>query len=1265
MRIFLSLHPPKSVHCVVVQDLNPLSLSYLIDGKNFDYYSNLSFDALVSELKEIDGNPIFEKIKEQIIERSSTLIRLGLSYLSLCRKSSTLSGGESQRLKLASILGNRISGILYIFDEPSIGLHGADNEELIKIFRELVNKGNSVVVVEHDRDTILASDYIIDIGPYAGYRGGEVLFQGDSKDFSLSDNITAKHILEDSTIKRSTLNSDYLSISGVKYNNLKRINPSFIKDGVNVVTGRSGSGKSSLLKVIKHYYETGERRYFQEIDTLGIEKMVEIDGKPVGKNSRSNPSTYTGVFDGIRKLFGKIDPSYTASSFSFNSGNGRCPSCLGSGEHTITMHYLDDIKTICSECEGKRFKPEILEIKYKGRNIYQVLEMEVDQAIELFKDEKKIMNILTTISKLGLGYLKLGQPTSTLSGGECKRLKLSKFLNKKVKNTLFLLDEPTTGLSVYDIKILLDNLHTIAEDGNTIIAVEHDQYFIAAGDHIVDLGPYGGDKGGEIIYQGSLEGLMSSNSITKTIFKSKKYLTEDTPLDYNSINVRGVETNNLQGLDIDIKKGEILLIKGGEGSGKKSLVSSIFSEANNLYLSSLSNYVRQFISNSWKGKYREIVNITPAIMVDEVDSSSNSIVANLSKIFDLYRLLFSRFSQYSVKVETKNRTNSLFSFSHIDGACEKCSGKGRINYIDLLPTADMDLSIEEGALFGSKPGKFFSEKDTQYLATFYTAMDQSKIEKYLPLNNYSKEQLDLIFYGDDKEYDVEWNFNRKGRVGTQKFRSKWVGFNNLANDDYLKNLKNVKLKQFKDIAYSKTCDSCGGKRYNSEVEKYSIGGFSISDLLSKDVESSLKIFNGLKIKHGGKLINRVIERLENLKRYKLSYLTLEREYSTLSTGEQQRLRLSTLSEDGLRDITYILDQPAIGLYHKDNHLVEDLVNNLKKSGNTVLITDATDRFNSVADEILELEKGSINFYDKPSNYKTEKAPEIIFERGDRTFSVKAATLHNLKDIDIDFYYNSLNLLYGPSGSGKSTLMNGVLGDSLLKGEPMGAKKVTGSFSKIIKVGKIKAKSILSYFELDKVIITKLSKSNKIKPSIFTSKSYCKTCKGIGIIKGNLDILCDIETRCYSCNGKGYQEDVLQYKLNDHDISELFSMSLKRLNLIVKDRKLDKLNYYFNLFGSEDIPLNRKIKDLGRWSRKALFIIHELLESEEDNLILIDEPAAGLDNKGVGNLMRIFVELLKNNTILITEHNEDLIRSTEAKLMLGPGSGDDGGYLVEE
>ena len=687
--------------------LNSQARSVKVAGKTIVELCNMAVSDLAVWLDPASGplqsklTPVQAKIAEEVLKelrgRIGFLLNLGLDYLSLDRSAPTLSGGEAQRIRLAGQIGCGLVGVLYILDEPSIGLHPRDNERLIESLKKLRDFGNTVIVVEHDEDTMRAADHIVDFGPGPGVRGGEVVASGTFADILESkQSLTGKFLKGDLDIEGPKLrrkgNGLTISVTGARHNNLKNLDVDFPLGTFICVTGASGSGKSSLINDIlrkglctllnkpsKAQEETNDDAEESPQDSsIGlhdsingynhIDKVIDIDQSPIGRTPRSNPATYIKVFDEIRNLFADLPEAkvrgYQAGRFSFNRPGGRCEACEGNGSTRLEMDFLADVWVTCPVCEGKRFNRETLQVRFKDKNIHEILEMDIQQALEHFQNIPKVHSMLNTLHEVGLDYMKLGQPAPTLSGGEAQRVKLARELCKRsTGKTLYLLDEPTTGLHFEDIRKLLLVLHNFVDAGNTVLVIEHNLDVIKTADWVIDLGPEGGKNGGQLLFAGTPEKLvqckksLTGKSLAQYLemrklagsTKQAKSLVRKKPSEpLRYIDVQGAQQHNLKGVSVSIPRDKMTVCSGPSGSGKSSLaIDTIYSEGQRRYIESLSAYARQFLGQMQKPRVEQVTGLSPAISIEQKNTSKSprSTVGTITEIHDYLRVLYCRLGE--------------------------------------------------------------------------------------------------------------------------------------------------------------------------------------------------------------------------------------------------------------------------------------------------------------------------------------------------------------------------------------------------------------------------------------------------------------------------------------------------------------------------------------------------------------------------------------------------------------------------------------------
>jgi excinuclease ABC subunit A len=1352
--------------------LNEKALSVRIAGKNIAELAALQLDELKEVLRKMDfpgnGKQIAGPILEQIIKRIDVLGRLGLAYLSADRKSGSLSGGESQRLRLANQLTTGLQNLLYLFDEPSIGLHPRDTQKLLEILKELRDKGNSVVVVEHEEEFIRHADWLVDIGPAAGIHGGEVLVNMSTAEIA---NLPEKEIRKSRTLsflagiekieipRTRRKGEGKIIIKGASAHNLKNINATFKLKALNVITGVSGAGKSSLAEdVLGKFLKktlTGDGNQPVECASISgyseLKKIIDVDDSPIGRTPRSNPATYSGLFDPVRNLFANQPLSklrrYDKSRFSFNTAGGRCEECEGAGYQEVGMHFMGNVEILCEKCEGKRFDNETLEVTYKGKNIFDVLDMYVSEALEFFTDQPGILRFLDTMNDLGLGYLKLGQRSTTLSGGEAQRVKLATELAfPHSAHTLYILDEPTTGLHSADVRVLLSALDTLIQQGNTVILIEHHLGVIAAADHVIDLGPGSGKEGGSVVATGTPEEIVQcKDSYTGQALREYMRIEDrelrienrESLIPYplsptssipacpagrqhqaslpvrqaGSITFTGVSTNNLQNISVQIPHNQITVMTGISGSGKSSLAfDTLFAEGRNRFMESFSTYARTRLGMKDKPDFEEVSGLTPTLAVDQrmIGSNPRSTVGTMTGIYDLYRLLYARVGRSGSKAGPV--LSSLFSFNHRHGACPECDGLGSVTVCDpeLLVTHP-ERSILGGALDGTKTGKFYGDPYGQYVSTLKAVGKSRNVDFSLAWHELPEDAKKLAMAGAGEEiFDVTWEYRRNKREGEHHFKGRWLGLVFLVNEEYRRKHADHRGNEMMDVMKKEQCPSCYGARLCSEALSYKVMGMSIAQLSAITVSASIRFFRdplflpehpALKI-IASPLTQDILKRLEFISGMGLSYLSIDRNSSTLSGGEAQRIRLAGQMGSGLTGITYVLDEPTIGLHPADVNRLMEMIRNLQEQDNTVVIVEHDRDVILSADHIIDLGPGAGSLGGK---ILAEGSPEEIIHNAasvtgpflmKREFPInqperrllpglfiRNANANNLKGINLTIPCGGMTVVTGVSGSGKSSLLFDVLFASWKNSKPTGCDLISGleQFELVIPVhprseftgSNGTAATFTGIFDKIRELFAKSEDAIRLNLgknhfSFLNKEGRCPHCQGAGKIRVSMDFMSDVPVICEECRGMRYNSTVLSCRYKNKTIADVLDMSFSEASVFYNDQKIiPGLMKILENVGLGYLQLGQSLDTLSGGESQRLMLATELMRPMKGkNLYLFEEPSTGLHFLDIIHLNELFRSLTdKGHTLLVIEHDPEIILHADWIIDLGPGGGDMGGSVV--
>ncbi len=1139
---------------------------------------------------------IAQELLKEIRGRLGFLIKVGLGYLTLARSAPTLSGGEAQRIRLASQVGAGLRDVTYVLDEPSIGLHPRDHAGLLTTLINLRNQGNTVIVVEHDEATMLVADWIVDFGPGAGIKGGKVTDMGTPAQFMKESNtLTAQYLRGDKTIvqpetRRST-GEKWIQVYNARQNNLKGINPKIPIGTLCCVTGVSGSGKSSLIHDI--LYSALARDLMKAKTVPGhhdkiqgvikkqnvpvshiLDKIININMAPIGRTPRSNAATYTKVFDPIRSLYAGLPDAklrgYKPGRFSFNVTGGRCEACRGNGAKKVDMGLLSDVWVECEVCNGKRFNTETLAIKYKGKNIAEVLEMDIDTALAHFADIPKIARGLKLLHDVGLDYIKLGQPAPTLSGGEAQRIKLSRELSKRgTGKTLYILDEPTTGLHFDDVNKLLTILHRLVDDGNTVVVVEHNLEVISSADYLIDLGPEGGVAGGSIVAIGTPEQVAEipesytgqalrgdfdiwRDAKQRLIEPELASLFEQKQQRTTTITVQGASENNLKNVNVDIPHRKMTTLTGVSGSGKTSLaLDTIYAEGQRRYIETLSTYARQFIGQKGKPKVSKIEGLSPAIAISHANAGQNprSTVATITEIHDGLRTLYAKWGKphcpdcrKPVCSQTAEEiTSRIFQIAHkqrVDvlapltnfiliptSETRETAGKiidinvneaaygidghedytnvfrrlqkagfvriqidGEIHRLDEVPTLSRGIHHEISIVIDRV--ELVDEEKSRFMEAIELALRQSGGFVLIEENKHSRKSARHFFSehamcpncGSNFGQLTPRHFSFNNKIGAcdscnGRGRNTYPPYN-LCNECQGTRLKpfprcvmfqGTTIAELMTLSITEIIESLDARLKQIEAQiadmdvetKQRNQQSATSVSISRATHPALHLHTSPEFE--AEVLAQIQARLQFLEDIGLGYLALDRGAPTLSGGEMRRIHLASQLGTGLTGVTYILDEPSIGLHPRDQQRLIAALKQLRNIGNSVLVVEHDRDTILASDHVIDFgpragkNGGEITAVGTPDTFTQE--PPTIQEQNQKTslksltqaylsnqvkipipktrrkgtgkeLAIYGARTNNLKDINVKIPLGTLTCVTGVSGCGKSSLVEGTLKPAL-------------------------------------------------------------------------------------------------------------------------------------------------------------------------------------------------------------------------------------------
>jgi len=1358
-----------------------------------------------------------------IRSRLAFLCEVGLGYLTLDRQSRTLSGGEVQRINLTTALGTSLVNTLFVLDEPSIGLHPRDMDRIVAVMHRLRDAGNTLLVVEHDPQVMLAADRVLDIGPGPGEHGGRLVFNGTPAALAAADgSLTGRYLsgrlrVVDAGRPRRPAPQRWVSVRGAAEHNLKSLDVSLPLQRLVCLTGVSGSGKSTLLESI--LYRGLRKQQGHAVDAPGrhaaltggeaLAEVVLVDQSPIGKTTRSNPASYVGAFDPIRKAFAgeplARERGYTAGTFSFNAGHGRCPACGGNGFEHVEMQFLSDVYLRCPECDGRRYRDAVLDVRLPPSrgceappaSVADVLGMTVTEALAFFADYPDVLRGLEPLAAVGLGYLKLGQPVPTLSGGEAQRLKLAGHLARaggrgRRGHTLFLFDEPTTGLHFEDIAVLLGAFERLLEAGHSVMLIEHNLDVMLAADWITDLGPEGGDAGGELIAEGPPEAVMAVTSShtgralagyarrsgaalpAHTGEACAAYRSPEAELGgrraggtapagtgRNAIAIRNAREHNLQGVDISVPHNRLTVITGISGSGKSTVAFDIvFNEGQRRYLESLNAYARQFVQPAARPDVDAIFGIPPTVAIEQRTSRGGhkSTVATMTELHHFLRLLFVKLgTQHCPDCDLPIEARSDAEIAaHLLGAhrgesitllaplvvarkgyytelASWAAGKGfprlRVDgadrptddwpRLDRYQEHDIDLPVatvtvdprREGELRGALERALAYGKGSVRVAAADGAPALYSTERACPGCGRSFEALDPRLF----------SYNSRQGWCPACFGTGAVlpGFDAEQTGE-------EKAWRAETRGEAVTCPACHGHRLRPEALAVRLLERSIADYGALSVDAAATLFSGLALTGRDAAIARDIlpelrNRLAFLREVGLGYLTLDRASPTLSGGEAQRIRLAAQLGSNLQGVCYVLDEPTIGLHPRDNRRLLDTLGRLEGKGNTLVVVEHDEDTIRRAEHVIDLGPGAGTRGGRVVAAGTVDEllghPDSITGRslsqplrhplagarrecgGDAALQLRGAHRHNLRYVDARVPLQRLVAVTGVSGSGKSTLVRDVLHGSLRRllgarrgetGTPQGCESLAGweALDRVLEVdqtpiGKTPRSCPATYVGLYDDIRRLFARTEEARIrgygsgrfSFNTRDGRCPECEGQGVRRVEMSFLPDVTVPCESCRGARFSPETLAVTWRGRSIGDVLAMSIdEAVEFFAAHPRLHHGLRLLQETGLGYLTLGQQSPTLSGGEAQRIKLVTELAKARPDTgrrrqphtLYVLDEPTVGLHMADVERLIQVLHRLVDaGHTVVIIEHNLDIIAEADWLLDLGPEGGDAGGRLVAE
>ena len=1204
-------------------------LKYRWKGLNFHEWMELPLQALYDTLQAESCRPGEQVLVDRLCTSLYDLIRLGMGHYRLSTPSMQISSGDGQRIKLIKQVNSNLQGILYVFDEPSIGLAPSYQQHLYGILRRLINRGNTVMVVEHDLGLIRKADWLVELGPKAGIQGGEVVFNGRLADFLKAENRVSPTWAE-LHAPTSYVTSDRKQLAETDFRP--------VAHQLSVVSRKT----ATVMEAIRTHCEKGALQWHT------------VSDQPIGHTPRSNPATYTGIADRIRDLLVKTDEAQALqlqkNAFSFNNKAGRCPRCEGAGVISFSMSVMGTLNQTCPECNGQRFKPEVLQVHWQGKHIADIYQLSIAEAYDFFRHDKKLMDVLALMLRLGLGYLKLGQPSNTLSGGEAQRIKLAKHVAKPAKDTVLLLEEPSIGLHQQNVVQLLDALHQLKQETAGIVCFENHPLFQSGCDVWVNNAEPAAAVGEPVA----------------------------EPSDTTAIRVEGARTHVLKDIDIAFPKEQLTVVTGISGSGKSSLViDTLHGYGLQEMAKQFSSYQQNRVGAGYQFEVDGITGLTPTICITRKDRlfSVRSDVAKQTDIDKSLRFAFSRKAQY----EGKAWSASHFSNAHELGKCAVCDGVGEALRPDRSNIVlDEELSIADGLFEHNKALYYYGQAGGQYMAIVAEIGKAYGFDLYTPFNAMTPEQQSVILQGiPEKTWKATWHFKTKSRTGTQQVKMVWKGLFTYLMDEYFLTRHNKHTQHLRALLTPEVCCHCQGSGLQPDRLAVRLDGQAISDLKAMSLQAfELWLADGraqeaIDVELIATLRAHLQLTLERARQLHIDHLQLNRKSATLSGGEQQRISLIKQLNSPLQGVTYLLDEPSAGL---SQHNIPDLVALLKtlvNKGNTVIAIEHHKDVILAADHMVHVGPGagsgggSIVFQGSPSAYrlsgvchsyiKTEDSP-LGLQHGNAYISLEGVSRHTLKKEHISIPVGGISAITGKSGIGKTTLVKEVILPSLQQHKPVHCARI--DFPKpyqgihYFEPEKLRAYNstlLVDYLDVLKTVAQVFAKATGRRAGDFlykTKTSQCAHCQGEGSLSTSLDIAAEQIEVCDVCGGTRYQQAILAYTVARKHIADVLALDLAELAdwlaPYANARKAVQLLQDLCHIGLNHVRADQPVKSLSSGEKQRLLLFQWLQGQTENQLLVLDEPSIGLHYADIDLLFGVLQQLSVRNDLLVIDHNPYLL-----------------------